>query len=84
MIIIVIIVVIVVVVVVLDDDTYILGSLVPRPSSSSLLQSAMVCYSKVRQLFYYKVRQVLLQSATGITKCDRTPFLRLVAAEVQI
>ena len=29
----------------------------------------MVCYNKVRQLFYYKVRQVLLQSATGITKC---------------
>ena len=33
----------------------------------------MVCYYKVRQLFYYKVRQVLqsvtilLQSATGIT-----------------
>ena len=36
----------------------------------------MVCYYKVGQLFYYKVRQVLqsvkilLQSATGITKCD--------------
>ena len=30
----------------------------------------MVCYYKVLQLFYYKVRQVLLQSATGITKCD--------------
>ena len=29
-----------------------------------LLQSAMVCY--------YKVRQLLLQSAIGITKCDRT------------
>ena len=28
------------------------------------------CYYKVRQLFYYKVRQVLLQSAAGITKCD--------------
>ena len=25
---------------------------------------------KVRELFYYKVRQVLLQSATGIIKCD--------------
>ena len=24
----------------------------------------------MRQLFYYKVRQDLLQSATGITKCD--------------
>ena len=24
----------------------------------------------MRQLFYYKVQQVLLQSATGITKCD--------------
>ena len=44
----------------------------------------MVCYYKVRQLFYYKARQlllqsatgisqsvtILLQSATGITKCD--------------
>ena len=30
----------------------------------------MVCYYKVRQLFYYNMRQVLLQSATGITKCD--------------
>ena len=30
----------------------------------------MVCNYKVRQLFYYKVPQVLLQSATGITKCD--------------
>ena len=35
-----------------------------------VLQSAMVCYYKVPQLFYYKVRQVLLRSATGITKCD--------------
>ena len=35
-----------------------------------LLQSATgVCY-KVRQLFYYKVWLRLLQSATGITKCD--------------
>ena len=46
-------------------------------------KGAMVCYNKVRQIFitkcdkcYYKVRQVLqsvtilLQSATGITKCD--------------
>ena len=51
-----------------------LGLLVLRPSIYKvrqlfLLQSAMVCY-KVRQFFYYKVRQVLLQSATGITKCD--------------
>ena len=36
----------------------------------SLLQSAMDCYYKMRQLFYYKVRQGLLQIATGITKCD--------------
>ena len=42
--------------------TLITGLLVLRPSISSLLQSAIVCY--------YKVRQVLLQSATGITKCD--------------
>ena len=49
----------------------------------SLLQSAMDCYYKLRQLFYYKVRQGLLQIgkvlqsamdllqiATDITKCD--------------
>ena len=36
----------------------------------SLLQSAMDCYYKMRQLFYYKLRQGLLQIATGITKCD--------------
>ena len=36
----------------------------------SLLQSAMDSYYKLRQLFYYKVRHVLLQIATGITKCD--------------
>ena len=36
----------------------------------SLLQSAMDCYYKLRQLFYYKVRQGLLQIATGITKSD--------------
>ena len=30
----------------------------------------MVCYYKVRQLFYCKVRQLLLQSVTGINKCD--------------
>ena len=30
----------------------------------------MVSYYKERQLLYYKVRQVLLQNATGITKCD--------------
>ena len=35
-----------------------------------LLQSAMDCYYKLRQLFYYKVRHGLLQIATGITKCD--------------
>ena len=36
----------------------------------SLLQSAMDRYYKLRQLFYYKVRQGLLQITTGITKCD--------------
>ena len=36
----------------------------------SLLQSAMDCYYKLRQLFYYKVRHGLLQIATGITKGD--------------
>ena len=36
----------------------------------SLLQSAMDSCYKLRQLFYYKVRHVLLQIATGIAKCD--------------
>ena len=41
------------------------------------------CYYKVRQLFYYKVRQllqsvtILLQSATGIPKCDDCYKVRL-------
>ena len=37
----------------------------------SLFQSAARWYYKLRQLFYYKVRPALLQSATGITKCDK-------------
>ena len=45
-----------------DDDTYYWVYL----SSDHPFQ----VYYKVRKLFYYKVRQVLLQSATGITKCD--------------
>ena len=40
-----------------------IGLLVLRPPISSLLQSATA-------FFYYKVRQVLLQNATGITKCN--------------
>ena len=47
-------IIIIVVVVVVDDDTYYWVYL----SSDHLFQ------------VYYKVRQVLLQSATGITKCD--------------
>ena len=35
----------------------------------TLLQSAIYSYYKLRQLFYYKVWQGLLQIATGITKC---------------
>ena len=35
-----------------------------------LLPSATRWHYKVQQLFYYKVWQVLLQSATGITKCN--------------
>ena len=42
----------------------------------SLLQSAMDRYYKLRQLFYYKVRQGLLQIMTGITKCDDCYKLR--------
>ena len=38
--------------------------------STSLLQSAMDSYYKLRQLFYYKVRHGLLHIATGITKCN--------------
>ena len=77
-IIIIIIIIIIVVVVVVDDDTdywvYLssnhLFQVYYKARQLFLLQSAMVCYYKVRQLYYYKVRQVLLQSATGITKCD--------------
>ena len=47
---------------VVDDDTYYWVNL----SSEHPFQ----VYYKVRQRFYYKVRQVLLQSATGIAKCD--------------
>ena len=47
-------IIIIVVVVVVDNDTYYWVYL----SSNHLFQ------------VYYKVRQVLLQSATGITKCD--------------
>ena len=67
--IIIIIIIIIVVVVIVDDDTDYWVYL----SSNHLFQ----VYYKVRQVllqsataFYYKVRQVLLQSATGITKCD--------------
>ena len=42
------------------------GNITTCNSLFSLLQSAMDRYS-----FSYKVRQSLLQSATGITKCDR-------------
>ena len=77
-IIIIIIIIIIVVVVVVEDDTnywvYLssdyLFQVYYKVRQLFLLQSTMVCYYKVRQLFYYKVRQVLLQSATGITKCD--------------
>ena len=43
-----------------------------------LLQSATACYYKVRELLFYKVRQVyykvqqVLQNTTIITKCDST------------
>ena len=39
------------------------GLLVHRPSISSLLQSATAYFTKSAVVFYYKVRQVLLQSA---------------------
>ena len=59
-------VIIIIIVVVLDDDTSYWVYLSPDYP----FQSAMVCNEKVRQLFYHKVRQVLLQSAIGITKGD--------------
>ena len=50
-----------------------------------LLQIAMVCYYKVRQLFttkcdecYYKVQQVLQSATSVITKCDRTSLYTTV------
>ena len=81
-IIIVVIVVVIVVVVVVDDDTYYWVYLSSdyqfqvyyKVRQLFLLLSTMVCYYKVRQLFYYKVRQVL-QSATIIKKCNSTPYL---------
>ena len=54
-----IIIIIVVVVVVVDDDTY----------------YWVYLYSNHTFQVYYKVRQVLLQNATGITKCYRTNHL---------
>ena len=68
----------IIIIVVVDDDTYYwvylssnhLFQVYYKVRQLFLLQSVMVCYYKVRQFFYYKVRQVLLQSATGITKCD--------------
>ena len=50
-----------------------MGLLVPRPSISNLLQSATSVITKCDSLFYYKMRQVLLQNATAyfVTKCDR-------------
>ena len=73
-------IIIIVVVVVVDDDTYYwvhlssdhLFQVYYKVRQLFLLQSAMVCYYKVRQLFYYKVRQVLLQSATDFTKCNNS------------
>ena len=85
----------IVVIVVADNDAFYTGFTCPptihfklitkclkcyyRVRQFILLRSAMVCNYKVRQLFYYKVRQVLLKCATillqraiGITKCDRT------------
>ena len=51
--------------------------LVLKNAFSTILK---ICCYKLRELSYYKVRQVLLQSVTGITKgdnfitkCDRTP-----------
>ena len=43
-----------------------------------LLQNAAEIYSKMRQVFYYKMRQflqtatILLQNVTYITNCDST------------
>ena len=77
-------IIIIVVVVVVDDDTNITGFTCPPTIYFKFITKCDKCYYKVRQLFllqsamvcYYKVRQVLqsvtilLQSATGITKCD--------------
>ena len=50
----------------------------------SLLQSAMDCYYKLRQLFYDKVRRGLLQITTGITKGDDYYKLRQYIIPVAI
>ena len=60
----------IVVVVVVDDDT-LLGLLVLRPSISSLLQSATAFFiTKCDGLLLQTATAFLLQSATGIPKCD--------------
>ena len=59
------------VVVVFDDDKVITGGFTCPPTIYfKFTTKCDKCYYKVRQLFYYKARQVLLKSATGITKCD--------------
>ena len=52
--------IIIIIIIIVDDDTYYWVYL----SSDHPFQ------------VYYKVRQVLLQSTTIITKCDRTPLTR--------
>ena len=37
---------------------------------SYFISNATKVYSKIRQVFYYKMRLILLQSVTVITKCD--------------
>ena len=49
---------------------YILQLAKSLQSATSVQNATALFYYKVRQLFCYKGRQVLLQSATGITKCN--------------
>jgi len=61
-------------------------SLLQRATAYFIILSVTTFYYKVLQLYYYKVGQVLLQSAKGITKCDdyykvrqNAPFCKLIS-----
>ena len=79
------IIIIIFVVVVVDDDTYYWVYLSPdhpfqvysKCDSLFYYEGRWSVITKCDSFFYYKVRQVLLQRARVITKCDRTGVLKI-------